>query len=455
MSDVKVKFTADSSQLQSGVKSVEGSLSGLGKSVAGVVGVMATAYGAVKGFQALGAAIWDASKSAASYETLSVSLEVLTGSAEKAAKLLGEVTKLGAETPLEMTDLAQATQTLLAFGIGAQDVAPTLKMLGDVGLGNAEKLQSLAVVFGQVSANGKLMGGDVLQMVNVGFNPLINISKKLGKSMVDTRKLMEEGGITVDMLKQAFVDATSNGGQFEGMMARIAKTTEGKLSNMSDNVDALKRAFGTGFNTGLRDALDAVNGGLPKIQQALAGTGQMIGNAITDSVSGDFAKFAAIGDLIGTVIAAAANKAFKKGMVSLGTATLKGADFLENEARDNLGITPLVGHSTLGKQSEEAEKVNAKADTRIMFNTIEQGLTKIFANPVGLVPGTNGAFRYPNEGETSSFRDANGNAVIEVLNRMNGDVTKDPLVPLQKTQNAILGDILTETKNNRTQTTWQ
>ena len=84
-------------------------------------------------------------------------------------------------------------------------------MLGAVALGNKEKLSSLALVFGQVSSAGRLTGQDLLQFINVGFNPLNYIAKRTGESMEELRDRMSRGAIGVEEVEQAFIDATSNG----------------------------------------------------------------------------------------------------------------------------------------------------------------------------------------------------------------------------------------------------
>lgn len=163
----------------------------------------------------------------------------LLGSTEAAAKKVEELKKMAAATPFGMEDLAQATQTLLSFGVQADKTTPILKALGDVSLGNKERFQSLALAFGQVSSSGKLTGQDLNQMINAGFNPLNEISKRTGESMEQLRDRMSKGGITAKEVEQAFIDATSAGGQFAGGMESASKTMDGMISTLKDNAKAL------------------------------------------------------------------------------------------------------------------------------------------------------------------------------------------------------------------------
>ena len=167
-------------------------------------------------------------------ESFTGNFSVLLGSQEEAVKKVNELKVMAQKTPFGMADLADATKTLLAFEVPANETQDILKRLGDISLGNKEKLKGLALVFGQVSSAGRLTGQDLMQFINQGFNPLNNIAKRTGESMQDLRKRMSEGGVGVDEVKQALIDATSEGGKFYNGMAVGAETAEGKMSTLKD-----------------------------------------------------------------------------------------------------------------------------------------------------------------------------------------------------------------------------
>lgn len=160
----------------------------------------------------------------------------MLGSGEKASEMLKGLTDFAAKTPFELTDLTKASQTLLAFGLDAESVMPSLKMLGDASLGNKDKFDSLTLAFAQVQSQGKLMGQDVLQMVNAGFNPLQIISEKTGESMASLKDKMSKGAISADMVTEAFKTATSEGGRFNNAMETQSKTFAGQMSTLKDAV---------------------------------------------------------------------------------------------------------------------------------------------------------------------------------------------------------------------------
>lgn len=197
------------------------------------------------------------------------SFTTMLGSAEKATNHLNDLKQFAAKTPFELGDLAQASTTLQAFGTDVKDITPNLKMLGDISLGNKEKFNGLALVFGQVQSQGKLMGQDLMQMINNGFNPLQIISEKTGKSMVELKEEMSEGKISFEMVSEAMQIATSEGGKFYNAMDGQSKTLVGQWSTLKDNANALLGdMFASVSDTLKNKVLPAVNNIVEKLQES-------------------------------------------------------------------------------------------------------------------------------------------------------------------------------------------
>lgn len=193
----------------------------------------------------------------------------LLGSTEAAAKKVEELKQMAAKTPFGMEDLAKATQTLLSFGVEADKTKPILQALGDVSLGNKERFQQLALAFGQVSSSGKLTGQDLMQMINAGFNPLNEISKQTGESMEQLKDRMSKGAISAKEVEQAFISATSAGGQFYNGMEAASKTMDGMISTLKDNAKALVgEVFQPITNTIKNDLLPAALGYIQQLTDA-------------------------------------------------------------------------------------------------------------------------------------------------------------------------------------------
>jgi len=185
---------------------------------------------------AIGAGLTTVSKLGMEAEQTAVSFEVLTGSQEKANQLLNDLNNYAAKTPYSKLNIQDAAKQMMAFGVEQEKVMPYMRMMGDIAMGDAGKLQSLTLAFSQIQSAGKLTGQDLLQLVNAGFNPLQEISRTTGESYVSLREKMEKGQISAQMVAEAFRTATSQGGKFYNMTEKIGQTTGAKLSTLLDNL---------------------------------------------------------------------------------------------------------------------------------------------------------------------------------------------------------------------------
>ena len=172
-------------------------------------------------------------------EQYTTNFTTMFGSQEAAVQKVEELKKFAASTPLSMDDLAKGTQTLLAFGVESENSTGILRQLGDIALGDAEKMQRLSTAFGKATAAGKVTGDTVQQMIDAGWNPLIQISQSAGETMEETQKRMSAGAISVEELQAAMDAVTSGTGQFAGGMESASHTTQGLMSTLQDNARAL------------------------------------------------------------------------------------------------------------------------------------------------------------------------------------------------------------------------
>ena len=143
----------------------------------------------------VGSAIGETMQASLDRQQLQVSFDVLTGSKEAGSKLTQELVNLQKDTILGK-EVFKNAQTMLGFGFGNDEVIDNLRMLGDVSMGDAEKLNSLTLAYSQVRSAGKLQGQDLLQLINAGFNPLEAISKRTGKSIGQLKDEMSKGNIS-------------------------------------------------------------------------------------------------------------------------------------------------------------------------------------------------------------------------------------------------------------------
>lgn len=242
ISEANDKADQSFKKTQQSANNLGGSLFSMGK-----VALAGLAYGALS----VGKSILSMGND---FRSAQVAMTVFTGSAEVANKHITDLRNLANTTPFETGDLIDSSKVMQQFGISVNAVIPLQKALGDATGGNAEKFKQMTLAFSQMSSAGKLQGGDLLQMINAGFNPLMEISKRTGASMGDLRKQMEAGAISSQMIAESFAYATSEGGQFFGMMEKQSQTLSGRWSTFTDRIK----------NTGLK-LFESSEGGLMKL----------------------------------------------------------------------------------------------------------------------------------------------------------------------------------------------
>ena len=181
----------------------------------------------------------------ADFESMETSLKVLLGgSQERLNNIMGQIKEYALASPLNTKDMVGAVQMMTSFGIEAEKSIDYLKDIGDISMGDTGKFNGLALAFSQMSSAGKLMGQDLMQMVNAGFNPLEEIARKTGKSIGQLKEEMSKGAISSKMVQDAFISATSAGGKFFGMSQEGAKTLNGQISMLQESFDNMFNEIG-------------------------------------------------------------------------------------------------------------------------------------------------------------------------------------------------------------------
>lgn len=240
LTKTKAKVNIDTSNISTangGISSLIGKFSSAKAAVGGFMGAFAVSALVDFGREAIDAQ--------SKVEQLEISFRTLLGSQEKASALIAEIKSYGTVTPYDTEGLAQAARLMLSYGMSSSKIMPTLQMLGDIAMGDKDKLQSLTLAFSQMSASGRVCKEDLNQMVDAGFNPLQIISEKTGKSIGELTDEVSKGAISVQDIEQAFIDATSEGGKFHNMVNNMSDSIAGKTAQMTDNWEAFKASIGS------------------------------------------------------------------------------------------------------------------------------------------------------------------------------------------------------------------
>jgi tape measure domain-containing protein len=171
------------------------------------------------------------------FENANISFEVMLGSAVKAKKLIAELQKLAASTPFETDELIDYAKRLLAMGISAESIVPTMTALGNIAAGvGKEKLPQLVLAFGQVQTKTKLAGGELKQFTEAGVPLVAALAAQFNKTEAEIFKMSEAGKIGFKDVEKAIFAMSAAGGKFENLMARQSLTLSGLWSTFKDNI---------------------------------------------------------------------------------------------------------------------------------------------------------------------------------------------------------------------------
>ena len=283
-------------------------------------------------------------------ESYLTNFKVMLGDEQLAAEKLEEIRKMAASTPFTLSDLTEGTQTLLQFGIAADDTTNVLQMLGDISLGNADKMQTLVRAYGKMSSAQKVTLENVNMMIDAGFNPLNQICEATGESMSDLYKRISDGKVGFEELQAAVEAATSQGGQFYNGMLEASQTFSGRLSTLQDNVAALTGKLTDGLFSALGDLI-------------------VKANELVVSITEDDQKLAKLKDTIGLVITV---------VTSVGAAFLTYKGYLT--ATSAATVVQTAATTALAAAQDAAQ--NGATGLAIAQEVLNKTLK---ANPVGLV----------------------------------------------------------------------
>ena len=442
------------SQVAKGLALVKRSFVGLGQAGANAGKMMLAPFAKLMavlaplvGFAAIGKIGADSLKAASDMETLQTQFAALLKSESKAADLIAKLRKLNVESPLGVEDFAKGAKQLLGVQFSAQEATDALDKLSNISMGKSDSFESLVRAFGQVRSAGRLMGQEVLQFVNAGFNPLTQISLKTGESMSDLKKRMEDGKISFQEVAEAIRFATAEGGLFNGMNQKVAATTEGKIQKLKDSWSQLLIAFGTPINDALKPLIDKLTDKFSTLTEKVSSMGRVAGEAITTAFNafknedlGNLIKSAfmvgvtkageyliGIMGYIGNELMNKVKEAIK--LIRENDSLLKTGRFIKSSAKMAFGDINAFDEPKPSKndplrkyEMSPMQAINA-AEGILKSGKFQRSLSLVTSrNSSELPPG----YRFAKEDEGSMYSDANGAKIVKLLEDVNRNLSPTP-----------------------------
>lgn len=241
------KFSSKMGNIQARTQALDGTMLRLRSTI----GTLFTAFAAQR-------VISDIIKVGSNFEQLQISFETMLGSAEKATKLIKDLTKFAIETPFELKDVSQGAKALLAFGIANEKILPTLKSLGDVAAGLSVPIERLILNFGQVKAQTILTGRELRDFAIAGVPLLGELAKIMGKTTAEVKTLVSTGDVGFEVVELAFRNMSEEGGKFFDLMKKQTASTGGQISNLRDVIALLENDLFKKFQPAINNTVVAI-----------------------------------------------------------------------------------------------------------------------------------------------------------------------------------------------------
>lgn len=242
MGDIIARIKADTTDFQKGLakskSDVNSFMGGMVSASTKVVGAMAVVGSAIAGVGAI------ALKQAGNYEQSMIAFTTMLDSQERATAMLNDLAQMAKKTPFELQGIEQNAKQLLAMGIEADKIIPTLKAVGDVSAGLAVPLDRLAYNYGQVKAQGQLTGVELRDFARAGVPLIAELAENLNKTESEIKEMVSAGEIGFADVEKAFQTMTSEGGKFNNLMEAQSGSLQGQISNLKDEFNLLMREIG-------------------------------------------------------------------------------------------------------------------------------------------------------------------------------------------------------------------
>lgn len=194
----------------------------------------------------------------AQIESYRVGLTNMLGDAQAANEAMAAIQEDAARTPFSVDSLTQANQLLISAGENAEYSRKVIMALGDAvsatGGGNAE-LSRMAANLQQIANVGKASAIDIKQFAYAGINVYQVLADYTGKTVQEVQNMT----ISYDLLSNALIAASEEGGRYYNAMDTQSQTMNGRVSTLKDNVSQLAGLMTGDLSSGIGVVISNLN----------------------------------------------------------------------------------------------------------------------------------------------------------------------------------------------------
>jgi hypothetical protein len=186
----------------------------------------------------------------AQFELQRIALGAILQDVDKANDVFKDIQNMALESPFSIMQLERATKQVAAFGVAAEKLKPSVKMLADISAGLGVDIDRLILVYGHIKANNALQQLHVRQFTNAGFNIAQNLADYYteleGKmvSVADVTDRIHKKMVTFKDVEAVLTRVTSAGGMFYDMQKKQADSLWGQMQRIKDQYDLMMNEIG-------------------------------------------------------------------------------------------------------------------------------------------------------------------------------------------------------------------
>lgn len=220
----------------------------------------------------------------------------MLGSAQAAQEAMQAIQEDAARTPFDVASLTQANQLLISAGENAEYSRKVINALGDAVSatgGSSAELSRMAANLQQIANVGKAATIDIKQFAYAGINIYQILADYTGKSVQEVQSMT----ISYDLLSQALIAASEEGGRYYNAMNTQSQTLKGRTDTLKDNVSQLAGLLTGNLTSALGGVISKLNEMVLAAQDAykLDGWSGLIGEITGLTSVIDKAKSSAVG----------------------------------------------------------------------------------------------------------------------------------------------------------------
>lgn len=250
LGDLVVNLSADSSKFTSGLDRAKGSVTSFSSLMSGAMGGVAMSITnafidagkfAVRSLVGIGQQIISL---AADAEVMRMEFSTLLGDVGKGAAMFKDLEKFALRTSFDLQSASDAARGMLATGVKESELVGTMQLIGDLAMGDANKLRLVSKAYTDVLSKGKLQAQELRQFAENGINIRQALMDMLGKTSAEITKMSEDGVISFQMMQNALISMTDEGGRFFNAMANRNETFTGQWDALVETIQGFGRDLG-------------------------------------------------------------------------------------------------------------------------------------------------------------------------------------------------------------------